>query len=330
MTADQALDATFEVLLIDDVCSFLTPRLVRVLKESGSEVIGVFAPGDGSDAKRRLLECGISDVIETEAHPEEFLEKCRQALDHQTRTVVDRAERPRTLTIGVTGPSEGVGMTEVSLALALALATRVEAVLVDLDQVWPSIAQRLDLSPHPNIRTAIDHATHSPDRMKEAVHEIGELRVVGGRADGGHGSAISRHESLALIDALGTTAEVLVVDLGPLRQVEGGLAREFDTIIVVGSGGPIGVTRLIRTIGDVVVGNDQQSVLVVVNRPGRGAFQPAEVFIELESAFGDLPVVTLPFDRKLADSIWDGRLASGRAYARAVSSIADVVVESLP
>ncbi|HUP17291.1 MAG TPA: hypothetical protein VM848_14720, partial [Acidimicrobiia bacterium] len=31
MTPDQASDAGFDVLLIDDVCSFLTPRLVTML-----------------------------------------------------------------------------------------------------------------------------------------------------------------------------------------------------------------------------------------------------------------------------------------------------------
>lgn len=329
MTADQATDAVFDVLFIDDVCSFLTPRLVRVLTDGGAEIIGVFAPEDGTDAKRRLLECGISDVIETEASPEEFLEKAAQTLEHHTQTVTERVRRPKTRSIAVTGPSEGVGMTEVSLALALALSKRIATVLLDLDQVWPSIAQRLDLSPHPNIRTAIDHAIHSPERLLEAVHDLDELRVVGGRADGGQGPAISRHESAALIDSFGATADVVVADLGPLAQVEGGLTREFDTVIVVGTGGPIGVARLIRTIGDLVAANEQHAVLAVVNRPGRGAFQTAEVLVELESAFEGLPVVTLPFDRRLADSVWDGRHVSGRGYGRAVGSMADVVVRSL-
>ncbi|HZD24441.1 MAG TPA: hypothetical protein VE569_13740, partial [Acidimicrobiia bacterium] len=240
MSADQAREADFDVLLVDDVCSFLSPHLVSVLKQSGSEIIGVFAPQDGSDAKRRLLECGISDVIETEASPEEFLEKVIQALDHRTRVTNDHLDRTTTVSIAVTGPTEGVGMTEVALALARSLSRRIETVLVDMDPVWPSIAQRLDLGVHPNIRTAIDHALHNPHRLTEAVHELGELRVVGGRADGGQGAAISRHESRALIDSLGTTTDVVVADLGPLRHVEGGLVREFDTVIVVGTGGPIG------------------------------------------------------------------------------------------
>ena len=83
MSADQATGQTFDVLLIDDVCSFLTPMLVTILKQSGREVIGVYLPEDGSDAKRRLLECGISDVIESGASGEEFLSKVTATLAHR-------------------------------------------------------------------------------------------------------------------------------------------------------------------------------------------------------------------------------------------------------
>lgn len=328
MSGDQASAATFDVLLIDDVCSFLTPRLVSTVKAGGAEIIGVFSPEDGSDAKRRLLECGISDVIETEASPEEFLEKITQTLEHRKRPE-DTVGQTNTVSIAVTGPSEGVGMTEICLALALSLSERTETVLVDLDQSWPSVAQRLDLGIHPNIRTAIDHALHSPERLPEAIHEVGYMKVVGGRADGGQGGAIPRHDATALVDALGGVADVVVADLGPLGRVEGGLVREFDTVLVVGSGDPIGVARLIRTIGDLVGSNGRHSVLAVVNRAGRGSFRRGEIEGELEAAFDGLPVVTLPFDRKLADSVWDGKPASGRVYRQAVASMADVVVRNL-
>jgi hypothetical protein len=329
MSAEQAVETSFDVLLIDDVCSFLSPRLVKDVKVGGGEIVGVFAPEDRSDAKRRLLECGISDVIETEASPEEFIEKVRQTLAHRSVAEIDSGQATSTLSIGVTGPSEGVGMTEVAIALARALSSRIGTALVDMDPVWPSVAQRLDLALHPNIRTAIDHALHSPDRLGEAIHEVDELRIVGGRADGGSGPQISRHETMALLDALGSTVDVAVADLGPLRHVEGGLVREFDTVIVVGSGGPVGVARLIRTLADVRAVVADQPVLAVVNQPGRGTFRQSETLGEIGAALPDLPVVTLPFDAKLAEAAWDGELASGRAYGRAVGAMAEVVVKAL-
>lgn len=329
MSAEQAVDSTFDVLFIDDVCSFLSPRLVRQVKVGGGEIVGVFAPEDGSDAKRRLLECGISDVIETEASPEEFIKKVGETLDHRSVAELDEREAATTLSIGVTGPSEGVGITEVAIALAWALSSRTGTALVDMDPVWPSVAQRLDLGLHPNIRTAIDHSLHSPDRLGESIHVIGGLSVVGGRADGGTGSRLSRHDSTALVDALGAVADVVVTDLGPLGEVEGGLVREFDTVIVVGAGGPVGVARFIRTLADVLDLVAEHPVLAVVNQPGRGSFRQSETLGELAASFPDLPVVTLPFDGKIAAAAWDGELSCGRSFRRAVSAMADVVVRAL-
>lgn len=329
MNPEQATDEECDLLLIDDVCSFLTPRLVTVLKRSGVEVVGVFAPEDGSDAKRRLLECGISDVLETEATPEEFLEKIIQTLAHRSRVAAPQEATSTTLSIAVTGAATGVGITEVAIALAGSLSERIATALVDMDPVWPSVAQRLDLGLHPNIRTAIDHAVHSPDRLGDSIHELDSLRVVGGRADGRNGPPISRHESVALIEGLGSAVEVVVTDLGPVGQIEGGLIREFDSVIVVGSPNPVGIARLIKTISDLVGAHPSLSILAIVNMVGRSGFHRAETIAELEHTFPDLPVLTLPFDRRLVGAAWDGKLDSGKPYARAVGAMADVVVRSL-
>jgi MinD-like ATPase involved in chromosome partitioning or flagellar assembly len=330
MSPDQAMEAAFDILLIDDVCSFLTPHLVTVIKQSGGDVLGVFAPEDGSDAKRRLLESGISDVIETGASPEEFLEKILQTLAHRTHVDPDEVHTFATLSIAVTGPSEGVGMTEVAISLASLLSERIGTALVDLDPVWPSVAQRLNLGVHPNIRTAIDHALHSSDRLEDAMHQLGPLNVVGGRADGVQGSPISRHEVLALIEGLASYVEVVVADLGPLRQVDNGLTREFDSIIVVGAGDPVGVARLIKTAADLKAAQPHQSILAIVNMLGRSRFEKAEVVSEIAESCPDLPTLTLPFDHRLDAAAWDGKLpVGGRAFARAGDAMCDVVVRSL-
>lgn len=330
MGPEQITDVSFDVLLIDDVSSFLSPRLVMTLKHRGVDVVGVFVPEDGADAKRRLLECGISDVLESDATPDEFLQKIHQTLAHSSiaDTPQDRVSR-KPLTIGVTGPSDGVGMTEVSVGLARALATRVETVLVDLDPVWPSVAQRLDLPLHPNVRTALDHTMHDPGRLASALHDVDGLRIVGGRADGGNAVSVARHEVLALIEALSDLCRVVVADLGPLRSIEGGSLREFDTSVIVGSAGPVGVARLVKTIDRVLATETDQSMLVVVNLATKSAYQRSETLGELSRTFPDLSVVSLPFEPKLAESAWNGTPAPGGRYRRAVLSLADVIVKSL-
>lgn len=186
MSPAQAVSALYDVLFVDDVCSFLNQRLVIDVRASGKSIVGVFDPSDGTDAKRRLLEAGIGDVIESDARPEEFLEMAVMTISHSVP--------PRQVTfepggggfrIGLTGPPGGVGVTEVSCALALDLSRRHKAVLVDANPDWPSIGQRLGLPVHPNLRTGIDFVLHEPERVEEAVHSVGDLAVLPGPANPG-------------------------------------------------------------------------------------------------------------------------------------------------
>lgn len=329
MGVDQATKALFDVLLIDDVCSFLTPRLATVIKQSGAEVIGVYMPEDGPDAKRRLLECRISDVIETEASPEEFLAKIEAVLSHRSKELTpEPSNTSPALRIGVTGPCEGVGMSEVAVALAQSMARDLETVLIDLDQQWPSIAQRLDLPVHPNIRTALDHALHRFERLDEAIHRLGDLMIVGGRADGGRGAEISRPDAMMLLDALGTRSDVVVADLGPVADSLA-LIREFDTVIMVGEATPVGVSRLVKMAGTILAHHPAQSLLLVVNKMGRGSFRRSEILAEVGRRLPDIPAVTLPYDNRLEPAAWDGTLISRGRYEREVGEMSKVVVRSL-
>jgi MinD-like ATPase involved in chromosome partitioning or flagellar assembly len=329
MGMDQATKASYDVLIVDDVCSFLTPRLVAMIKQAGAEVIGVYMPEDGSDAKRRLLECGISDVIETEASPEEFLAKIGTALAHRSEApATEPSMTSPALRIAVTGACEGVGMTEVAVALAQSLTNDLEAVLVDLDQRWPSVAQRLNLPVHPNIRTALDHALHRIERLDEAIHLLGDLMIVGGRADGGRGAEISRSDSMMLLDALGTRSEVIVADIGPFHG-SSALLREFDTAILVGEGTPVGVSRLVKTAGAILTQYQAQSLLVVVNKTGRGSFRRFEILKEIGRVLPDVPAVTLPYETRVEPAAWDGTLLQKGRYGRAVGEVSKVVVRSL-
>ena len=81
MGPEEAVAESYDALIIDDVCSFLTPRLVDQVRRHGRLVVGVYDARDGADAKRRLLDCGVDDVIEADAGPEEFLDVVRAVLD---------------------------------------------------------------------------------------------------------------------------------------------------------------------------------------------------------------------------------------------------------
>lgn len=331
MGSDQAVESSFDLLLIDDVCSFLTPRLVGVLKQKGAQVIGVFAPDDGPDAKRRLLECGISDVIEADAAPEEFLKKVGETLAHGGEVAVESSPREerRPWSIGVTGATDGVGMTEVAVGLACAVSEEVAVTLVDLDPDWPSVAQRLDLPLHPNIRTALDLTMHTSGGIDTALRRIGDLAVLGGVADQGVAAPLSHGEVWMLFDALGGSSEVLVADMGPMHRAVKGVARSLDTMAVVGTGDPVGVARLLRTVESAVDAVAHGDLVVVVNKTPRKGFHEAEIRAQITASFPDVAVVTLPFDHRLADSSWEGATVTRGPFAKAVWRMAGLIIEAL-
>ncbi|MCB1247312.1 MAG: hypothetical protein KDB69_08605, partial [Acidimicrobiia bacterium] len=183
LSHEHALSVSVDVLFIDDVCSFLTPKLVADLRSAGVAVVGVFDSSDGTDAKRHLLEAGITDVIESNATPSEFIALCSSEAPREPTS--DRIPEvfERGLRVGVTGPAGGVGVTEIACGLASALADEGATVLVDADLVWPNVGQRLGLEVHPNLMSAIDISLHDPGRLASATQPVDRMRVVAGLAN---------------------------------------------------------------------------------------------------------------------------------------------------
>jgi Flp pilus assembly CpaE family ATPase len=328
MGPEQALEAECEVLLIDDVCSFLTPRLVSAVKGEGLGVVGVFSPADGSDAKRRLLECGISDVIESDATPEEFLEKVRATMAHRpVETETAPGKGGRGWSVAVTGATEGVGATEVALALARGISGRLDVVLVDLDPVWPSVAQRRDLPLPPNLRPVLDRVLHRPGDLRDALHFVGGMAVVGGVADLGAAAPPSPAEVAMLLDDLGRTSDVIVADLGSWSAAPRAALRSFDALVLVGRADPVGMARLLRVVESAAeVAGD---LVAVVNQAPRRPFHEAEIRSELEAAFPAVATVVLPHDRRLTEAAWEGQVVHRGPFARAVGRMARLVSGSV-
>jgi MinD-like ATPase involved in chromosome partitioning or flagellar assembly len=330
MGPDQATSNRYDVLLIDDISSFLTPRLVTVIKRAGCGVVGVFDPEDGPDAKRRLLECGISDVIESDATADEFLRVVRSAIQHRLDSVPDSTGgEDGAWSIAVTGATDGVGATEVSVSLARSLSRSLETVLVDLDPIWPSVAPRLDLPLHPNLRTAVDRILHDSTRVASVIHELGHLSVVGGLADYGSAGPISHSEVSMHLDVLRSSREVLVADLGSLGNAYGAIISRFDSLALVGTGDPVGITRLLRSVDRVGGLIEEDRLVVVVNKALGSRYHESEVRAEISSAYPGLPVVLVPFDRRVSEAMWEGSLADKGRFARSVRRMSHLIEENV-
>ncbi|HLI57015.1 MAG TPA: hypothetical protein VKY26_08270 [Actinomycetota bacterium] len=68
-----ALEEGYDVLLAEDVTSFLTHRTVQELHHRGRGVLGVYDPEEPT-GKERLLELGVDEVIEASASADEFVQ----------------------------------------------------------------------------------------------------------------------------------------------------------------------------------------------------------------------------------------------------------------
>lgn len=331
MSPDQISGARFDALLIDDISSFLTPRLVAVVREAGCEVIGVFDPDDSPHAKRRLLECGIGDVVESGATPDEFLNVVRGTISHGLEPIpIEHESNSSAWSIAVTGVSDGVGSTEVAVGLANAIAPTISTVLIDLDPTWPSVAPRLDIPLYPNLRTAVDKVLHDSKRIESSLQRRGPLSIVGGIADHGNAGSLSHTEVSMLVDVLADLFAVAIADLGAFPNAQGVLLGRFDSIALVGSGDPVGLARLIRSIERMLGLVDEEALVVVVNKAPPGRYHSSEIRGELTAAYPGVPSILMPLDRRVTESMWQGTVCDTGKFAKAMRRMTGVIEESLP
>lgn len=332
MSPEDVAGEDYDVLLIDDVCSFLTPRLVEQARRRGRLVVGVFEARDGTDAKRRLLDCGVDDVVEAEANPDEFLDVIRRV--RQLTPVLARIDEPEPATarrgkvIVVGAPPGGCGATEVTVALATVLG----AVAVDADDVAPSLAQRLGVSLHPNLRTAIDIVHHREGDVEGAVVRAGGVRLVAGLAVSDDWAQVHPGEVEAVVEELATGEARVVVNAGSglerprLGEGRFGLARALvagaDVAVGVGLAHPVGVTRLLRWLEEARVLAPDKAKVAVLNRVPASGFRQAEAESEIARTFPDVGVFSLPEDPRVAEAAWSGGVVARGPFRRGIARLA--------
>jgi MinD-like ATPase involved in chromosome partitioning or flagellar assembly len=325
MGPEQALADEYEVLFIDDVCSFLTPRLVRSIRDLGREIIGVYDPADAADAKRHLLECGVTDVIEQDALPEEFLAAAEGTLLHREAAGLAVGQTSPAFRVGVLGPLGGVGCTEIAIGVASSLAARRATVLVDLDQNFPSIAQRLDLPLHPNLLTAVDAAHHRVGSIGEAVLNEDGFDVVGGLVRTIAAQELPSVEIEGVLDELGKAGyDVVVADLGSIPPGRLDQLR-FQVLIVVGLANPVGLARMVRSVQDIVSRPQTPDTVALVNRVGRGSRHRMEIRAEMARHLPSVPVILVPEDQRLERGSWDGKRVTRGAFAKSVGRVGSLI-----
>lgn len=341
MGPEELVAERYDVLLIDDVCSFLTPRLVEQVRARGHQVVGVYDPDEFADGKDRLLEAGVDDVVESGADADEFLKVIgrvaslaeRMTLGHHLGgpgvAVPDDGPGPSSILV-VAGPRGGPGITEVALEVARRLADRDgRTVLVDADLDAPSLAQRLGLPLHPNLYAAVDAHEHALGRLEPMLHAVGgsRLRVLTGVPGGAERSGLRARQVVEVTRRLAEDGARVVVDAGsaapaagrgdPGTAVARALLESAGRVVGVGAATPVGVARLLEWVAGV---HDLRAgaVDLLVNRAPRGRFRRGEIIDEL----GRLPrLASLAFladDPAVGAAAWAGTLTPRGRFTASV------------
>lgn len=333
----------FDVLLIDDSCSFLTPRLVEQVRRRGGGVIGVFDPVEFADGKERLRELGVTDVIEATAHPDEFLQVIRGA-SHRTmapilepvgaaRPATDPSRLGRLIVVG--GPPGGAGVTEMAIGISHRLGSAGGRVaLIDADDATSSVAQRLGLSVHPNLLTAIDGVEQGKG-VSGVFQPAGRQTfvVLAGLAAGLDAADVRSHRLLPVLqEALGSF-DTVVVTLATVpehvRRRENGRTSSGSALlaaagraVAVGTASPVGVTRLLDWIA-VHGAAGRVRFDVIVNRAPRDGYRRAELVEEITRTYRPRSLALIPFDPAVEEAGWEGTVVGRSRFRKALDGWID-------
>jgi MinD-like ATPase involved in chromosome partitioning or flagellar assembly len=307
----------------------------------------VFDPGEPA-GRDHLLAMGVDRVIESEAPMSAFLEALLALApveavgvvsDRDLRRLVDEpiaaeSDSGATAPVVVGGPPGG-GATEISIELARAASSHGEVVLVDADDVLPSIAQRLALPIEPNLRTAVDAVEYGMGELTDAFCAVpgGSFPVLCGLPNVAAWSQVRPGEVIDVLDAIArrsqttvvvnvaSRVEDLVVSVGRTRYgVTRAVLGHGGTVVGVGSGNPVGVTRLLGWVAEVRALTDASLHLVVNESPVDG-FRRAEIADEIHRTYPPAGLWFVPHDEKVGVAAWAGELVGPGAFTRAVSGL---------
>ncbi len=346
VSASDTLSEAYDVLIADDVASFLTPRLVGDVRRRGAGIVGVFDPAEADGAgKQRLVELGVDDVVPLDADIEEIVETIARVAGpfviddpdiERLRSEVQAQVSPLAATLPelvvVTGASGGVGATEVSIGLAGRMRRRHDGVAVlDADERGPALGQRLRLPPEPNLALVVDEVIHRHGDVARSLHRHGGLgvEVLPGTPDPRR-VRLRPDDVATVVGDLRSSGRAVVVDVAPRSEAEGTqstiasrLTAMATSVVLVGRATPVGCRHIVEWLAD--AGSLEADVHVVVNHHDGGAYTLGEISAELRRRFAVASLHVVAHDRRVARAAWDGVPVRSRAFRRAMRRLDDAI-----
>lgn len=350
-------DRSYQLLVVDADSLLATPALVDELHRRGMGLVAVWDPAEPA-TKTQALELGGDTLIEADAEPAEFL---RVVLDVAGEWV--DAAPPEAVATGRPAPMmpgfEGLGAGApgrgqrtvvagpvgaepelVILELARALAKKNErVVVVDANDICPSLAQLVDQPLLPNLPMAIDALRQRGGRLEDQLLAVaaGRFWLVGGLADPAQWIELRPRAVMDLIDELAARHHHVLTQVGPMAENLAdyggdrfGVARavlgDSDSIVAVGMASPVGMARLAMWLADVRLLAPETTLHLVLTRAPKDRFRRSELLERAQGLkMGEASVHLLPDDDRLERAIWNGELVKAGPFRRSVADLASDV-----
>lgn len=360
MTAEDAKAERYDVLIVDDVTSFLSSRLISTLQRAGTKVVGIFDGEDSEGAgKQRLGELGVDEAVPQSITSAELVQVVHrvagpaleaaplmtdllaEVADRQIDSESGAPTRPeRGTIIVVAGATGGAGATEVAIALATEFRSLGAAtVLVDADDQAPSVAQRLGLGLHPNIRTGVDAVQHGSGSLDHSLTRMPSLgiEVLCGLPNPRDWFELRPGEVGEVVRELSRTRGFVVVNVGSrvedLPELGGparfGVARSVlslaDEIVLVGTPSPVGATRVVDWLADTRSIVSGARLHVVINQHPGGTYTAGELESELTRTVSPASIRFAPYDKRVLKAAWEGEPVGRGPFVKTVAQLASAL-----
>ncbi len=356
-----------EVALVSADLRLLDRAALHHLAGHGVRAAGTFAPGDDL-GERRLRQLGLDVVVRADAEPHELEEALGRLLGtapHGPRDPDTRADGAESedgtealpapvdgsTVIAVWGPTGAPGRSTVALSLAAELAAGgVRTLLVDCDTYGSSLAQALSLLDEaPGMAAAAraaDQGTLDLPGLARLAPEVSDrLRVLTGIPRAERWPELRAAAVEHVLTLARQLASVVVVDCGFSIEDDEELSydtvaprrnaatlttlEQADELLVVGSGDPIGLQRLVRAVQEVgsIPSPTPQVVVNKVRASSVGARPEHRIGEALTRFAGMEDLVFLPWDQQSLDgAMFAGRsvveFAPQSEFRRAVAALA--------
>ncbi|MCA1656839.1 MAG: hypothetical protein LC713_03870 [Actinobacteria bacterium] len=360
-----ALQSGYRILVVAADSRLGDADLVEQLQTEGRAVIAVWDPAL-PHTKEMALRLAADAMIDADASAEDFV-RVALALAGELPDVepvarapiaaapsaprpvrVPPARRPGgAIRVALCGPSsDEATVVAAELARAAAVDEYTRVVLVDANELNPSVVQQLSLPVLPNLRIAVDAVRdrHHRHNVFDALIPANEgiFWVLGGLADPAQWADITPAEVAAVLDELADGCEVLITHGAPVAEDlpgQGGPDRfgitrrvlaEADRIVAVAGATPAGVAQLSGWMADVRLVAPATPIDVVLTRSPEDRFRRAELTQRVHADLSPASVALLPADPRVARAVWDGTLVARGPFRRGVDELAAAALANAP